>query len=35
MQRVECLERLLVVCMKSVVDAGWKEMLKEIGRAHV
>lgn len=28
MQRVECLERLLVVCMESVVDAGWKEMLK-------
>lgn len=30
MQGVECLERLLVVCMESVVvvDAGWKEMLK-------
>ena len=30
MQRVECLERRLVVCMESVgdVDAGWKEMLR-------
>ena len=28
MQRGECLERLLVVFMESVVDAGWKEMLR-------
>jgi hypothetical protein len=30
MQRVECLERLLVVCIEcgGGVDAGWKEMLK-------
>ena len=28
MQRGECLERRLVVCMESVVDAGWKEMLR-------
>jgi hypothetical protein len=33
MQRVECLERLLVVCIEcggggGGVDAGWKEMLE-------